>query len=150
MNTIQITDWHIFQRDGEQFLQTAQAAFTKKSKGFSPEVIYNLTCMGIEKLIMAFLMQRGDLAENHTMVDLLRALEKHLGFNNELDRKLRFLDSFQEICDLDSFVVKKPSRADLKEIIACGEVVQDYLTPLLSRIGRQHEQLATSQHLSVL
>ncbi|MDJ0621791.1 MAG: hypothetical protein QNJ17_02430 [Desulfocapsaceae bacterium] len=133
MNTIQITDWHIFQRDGEQFLKTAQSAFIKRSKGFSPEVIYNLTCMGIEKLIMAFLMQRGDLAENHTMVDLLRALERHLGINHELDERLRFLDSFQEICDLDTYVVKKPTGEDLREIVSSGAYLQSYLSPLLKQ-----------------
>ena len=134
MNTIQITDWHKFQRDGEQFLQTAHAAFMKKSKGFSPEVIYNLTCMGIEKLIMAFLMQRGDLAENHTMADLLRALEKHLGIHHELKKKLHFLDSFQEICDLETYVVKKPSGQDVEEIVATGKYLQNYLSPLLEEI----------------
>lgn len=134
MNTIQISDWHIFQRDGEQFLKTAQAAFIKKSKGFSPEVVYNLTCMGIEKLIMAFLMQRGDLAENHTMADLLRALEKHHATNQELEKKLRYLDSFQEICDLETYVVRKPSAKDLGEIVESGKFLQDHLSPLLKEI----------------
>lgn len=145
MNTIQITDWHIFQRDGKQFLKTAQAAYTKKSKSFSPVVIYNLTCMGIEKLIMAFLMQRGDLAENHTMGDLLQALERHLGVNPELDRKLLFLDSFQEICDLENYVVTSPTEEDLQEIVDCGKYVKDYLTPLLNGSGKK-EVLSASSH----
>lgn len=129
MNTIQINDWHIFLRDGKQFLGTAKAAYAKRKKSFSPEVIYNLTCMGIEKLIMAFLMSRGDLAENHTMVDLLRSLEQHLGFNPAIDEKLRFLDSFQEICDLETYVTRKPTGDDLEVIINAGEEVHHYLSP---------------------
>lgn len=131
MNTIQIRDWNIFLRDGEQFLKTAKAAHLKSKKGFSPEVIYNLVCMAIEKLIMAFLMQRGDLAENHTMGDLLRALEKHLGNNHDIHEKLSFLDSFQEICDLDTYVTKKPSDEDLKKIVASGNDLHSYLAPFL-------------------
>lgn len=131
MNTIQISDWNVFLRDGEQFLKTARAAHDKKKKSFSPEVIYNLVCMGIEKLIMAFLMQRGDLAENHTMGDLLRALENHLGSNPDINEKLIFLDSFQEICDLDTYVTKKPTDDDLKKIVASGNDLHTYLTPFL-------------------
>lgn len=131
MNTIQIRDWHIFLRDGEQFLKTAEAAHDKKKKGFSPEVIYNLVCMGIEKLIMAFLMQRGDLAENHTMGDLLRALENHLGTNDDIHQKLSFLDSFQEICDLDTYVTRKPSDDDLNTIVTSGSDLHNYLAPFL-------------------
>ena len=79
MNPIQIEDWRIYRRDGEQFLHTAFEAHRQKKKAFSADTLYNLTCMGIEKLIMAFLMSRGDLAENHTMTDLDRALQQHLG-----------------------------------------------------------------------
>ncbi len=132
MNTIQIQDWHIFLRDGEQFLKTARAAHDKNKKSFSPEVIYNLICMGIEKLIMAFLMQRGDLAENHTMNDLLRALENHLGINHEIHEQLSFLDSFQEICDLDTYVTQKPTTDDLRKIVASGCDLHSYLAPFFS------------------
>jgi hypothetical protein len=131
MNTIQISDWHIFLRDGEQFLKTARAAYIKNKRTFSPEVIYNLVCMGIEKLIMAFLMQRGDLAENHTIGDLVRALEKHLGSNHDLDEKLGFLDSFQEICDPDTYLTKKPTAEDLNKIVASGNYLHSYLIPFL-------------------
>ncbi len=133
MIPIQIHDWHIFLRDGEQFLKTAQAAYTKKSRGFSAETIYNLTCMGIEKLIMAFLMQRGDLAENHTMGDLLRALELHIEVSTGIAEQLLFLDSYQEICDLDAYVVKKPSADDLETIVGCGRALQTYLGPYIYR-----------------
>lgn len=126
-----IHDWHTYLRDGEQFLKTAQAAYSKKKKAFSPETIYNLICMGIEKLIMAFLMQRGDLAENHTMVDLLRALEGHLGFNDEISKKLGYLDSFQEICDLDTYATVKPTTSDLEIIVGAGKEVHHYLKPHL-------------------
>tara|TARA_Y100001933_G_C18715365_1_gene445055 strand:+ start:79 stop:498 length:420 start_codon:yes stop_codon:yes gene_type:complete len=137
MNTIQIKDWHIFLRDGEQFLKTAGAAYAKRKKGFSPEAIYNLICMGIEKLIMAFLMQRGDLAENHTMTDLQRALEKHLGSNPDIEKKLCFLDSFQEICDLDTYVTKKPTDEDLEKIVASGDDLYTYLSPFLSTTPKE-------------
>jgi hypothetical protein len=131
MIPVQITDWHLYLRDGEQFLKTARAAYLTKKKAFSPDAIYNITCMGIEKLIMAFLMQRGDLAENHTMVDLLDALQRHTGFNSDIDAKLRFLGAFQEICDLEMSIIRHPSDTDLQEIVRAGDEIHHYLTPYL-------------------
>ena len=125
MNTIQITDWHIFQRDGEQFLQTAQAAFMKKSKGFSPEVIYNLTCMGIEKLIMAFLMQRGDLADNHTMADLVEAMDETFpGAIDDIREGLIKLDTYQDICDPYDFTIASPAREEIPEMLGLAKKLQ--------------------------
>ncbi len=132
MNTIQIIDWNIYQRDGEQFLRTARMAFNKGKKTFSQEALYNLTCMGIEKLVMAFLMKHGDLAENHTMADLLFALERHLGPNNELKEKLLYLDGFQEICDPDTYVIRKPDDDDIKKMISIGDDIYHYLSPHLN------------------
>ena len=63
---VQIENWHDYRNDGEQFLHTAVAAFEKRKKAFSTETLYNLTCIAIEKFIMAFLMKNGDLADNHT------------------------------------------------------------------------------------
>ena len=79
MNIVQIDNWRDYLRDGEKFLQTAIEAHKKKRKAFSADTLYNVTCMAIEKLIIAFLMKNGDLADNHAMADLLRALQLHLG-----------------------------------------------------------------------
>jgi len=131
MKVVQIDNWRDYQRDGEQFLKTALAAHKKQKKTFSPDTLYNLTCMAIEKLIMAFLMKNGDLAENHTMGDLLRALEAHLAVSSELATNLLFLDSFQDICDLESYETRIPDQDDLLMILATGELVQSQLSPHL-------------------
>lgn len=131
MNIVQISGWQTYLRDGEQFLATARAAFRKGSKGFSPETLYNLICMGIEKLIMAFLMKNGDLAENHTMADLLRCMEKHLPADAAIAEKLLLLDSFQEICDPDSYVVKKATQSDVADFLQTGDDLYAHLSPHL-------------------
>lgn len=131
MNLVQIDNWQEYHRDGEQFLSTACAAHRMGKKGFSRETLYNVTCMAIEKLVMAFLMKNGDLAENHTMGDLQRALQRHLGELPELSEKLQYLDGFQEICDLEEFSTVTPSKEDIVRILAIGEEVRDVLTPYL-------------------
>ncbi|MGB3212948.1 MAG: hypothetical protein WBB19_19760 [Desulforhopalus sp.] len=131
MNIIQIDNWRDYRRDGEQFLHTAIEAHSKKKKAFSTDTLYNVTCMAIEKLIMAFLMKNGDLAENHTMADLLRALQLHLGDIPDLAEKLMYLDRFQEICSLDNFTIHTPSEEDVVRMLAIGEDVQAVLHPHL-------------------
>jgi len=129
MNIVQIDNWQDYLRDGKQFLSTASGAFDKKKKAFSPDTLYNLTCMAIEKLIMAFLMKNGDLAENHTMCDLAFALQRHLGEIPDLRKKLLYLDKFQEICDLETYTVKTPSDSDVVKFLDIAREIQELLHP---------------------
>lgn len=131
MKIIQIDNWQEYQSDGEQFLNTALRAYRKKKKTFSSDTLYNLTCMAIEKLIMAFLMKNGDLADNHTMGDLLRSLQRHMNLHPELVEQMLFLDSFQEICDLESYQISIPGEDDILTILATGERVHQQLKPYL-------------------
>ena len=131
MNIIQIDNWRDYRSDGEKFLHTATEAHNQKKKAFSTDTLYNVTCMAIEKLIMAFLMKNGDLAENHTMADLLRALQLHLGDIPDLAEKLLYLDTFQEICSLDNFTIHIPSEEDVVKMLAIGEDVRAVLHPYL-------------------
>ncbi len=131
MNIVQIDNWRDYRRDGEQFLRTATGAYNKRKKAFSTDTLYNVTCMAIEKLIMAFLMKNGDLAENHTMGDLLRALQLHLGDIPDLAEKLLYLDTFQEICSLDNFTIQIPTEEDVVKMLAIGEDVLTVLQPYL-------------------
>lgn len=131
MNIIQISDWNIFRRDGEQFLQTAHQAYQKKARAFSMETLYNLICMGIEKLVMAFLMKNGDLADNHTMYDLLDALRRHVEVPQDLADDLIFLGTFQEICDEDNVVIRKPTREDVTSFLQTSDTLSNFLLPRL-------------------
>lgn len=131
MNVVQIENWQDYHRDGEQFLKTADRAHTKKSKAFSNDTLYNITCMAIEKLIMAFLMKNGDLAENHTMGDLARALGYHLDNINDLLEEMTYLDSFQEICDLESYTIRIPTDSDIVQFLQIAQKVRSLVTPFL-------------------
>lgn len=132
MTLTQIENWRDYQRDGGQFLQTARAAHRKKSAAFSPSTLYNLTCMGIEKLIMAYLMKNGKLAENHTMGDLLRALEEQDSRFGSLRDGLLHLDSFQEICSMEAGPMVMPAATEIARILTIGTGIEQCLTPLLT------------------
>lgn len=130
-NIIPIEDWNSYLSDGEQFLKTATNGWEKRRKAFSTDTIYNITAMAIEKFIMAFLMKHGDLAENHTMGDLAFALERHISLPAELQKKLRYLDGFQEICDMDSARYTQPSEKETTTIVQIGHEIYNALLPYL-------------------
>lgn len=132
---IPIDNWEEYLRDGEQFLRTATKAHENDKRAFSPETLYNLTAMAIEKYIMAFLMQRGDLAENHTMADLAAALERHTGPQPELFANLLLLDSFQDICDFELARYVPISRQQVPTIINIGHDVRRFLQPFFPEEG---------------
>jgi HEPN domain-containing protein len=132
MGFVEIDDWGIYQRDGEQFLHVARSAWQQQKKAFSPETLYNLVCMAIEKIVMAFLMKNGDLADNHTIGDLRVALSRHLLLSGDLIQKLDYLDTFQEICDLETYKIQTPTKEDVDRFLAIADEIFGLLEPKLA------------------
>lgn len=128
MGFIQIEGWRQYIKEGGQYLRTAHQAAERRGEVFTPEILYNLTAMAIEKFIMGYLMSRGDLADNHTMRDLLDAVERNAGPQPELGAKLRYLDAFQEICDMDTYSRKPALPEDIPEILAIGQLIREFVT----------------------
>ena len=120
-----ITGWQEFLKEGNQFLSTARNAYANKREAFTAEVLYNLVAMAIEKLIMALLMKNGNLPYNHTMHDLVAAMDEFLPEVLEgLGDKLKALDAFQEICDKENYTIITPSMSEVSRMIDLAEEVQ--------------------------
>mgnify|MGYP001556125192 CR=1 FL=1 len=128
-----IENWQDYRRDGVAFLKTALKGYQGRKKAFNHEALYNIVCMAIEKLIMAYLMKRGDLAENHTMYDLVRALENHLTLSDDLKQAMLRLDSYQDICDPDQSVYVVISTQDIESFLDTGAQIGALLLPDLDR-----------------
>lgn len=129
---VQISDWRNYYHDGEKFLRTATAGQSRRPEIFTPEILYNVIAMAIEKFIMGFLMYNGDLADNHTMADMIHSMERHLQLPPDLARDLIHLDSFQEICSLDSYNYKTPTRDQIDEMLATARKTREFIA---GRIG---------------
>jgi hypothetical protein len=120
-----IDDWDVFLHDGEAFLRTGIAAHTKGKKAFTPEILYNIVAMAIEKFVMAALMQRGALPYNHTMRDLVESMEEVFpGAMGNLKEGLLDLDHYQEICDIDSYNIIPPAMEEIPKMLALAEGMQ--------------------------
>ncbi|MCW5213248.1 hypothetical protein VU04_10115 [Desulfobulbus sp. TB] len=117
-----IRGWEEFLRDGEGYFRTATAAYTKKNRIFTSEILYNLIAMAIEKFIMAALMRHGAMPYNHTMQDLVEAMENTFpGRIVDIRQGLLELDKYQDICDLDGFTISPPEMEKIPEMLELAD-----------------------------
>ena len=123
-----IDDWAQYRLEGEQFLRLAEQAHHRQKKAFTPTILYNLVTMAIEKLVMAALMRCGRLPDNHTLHDLVAALERWLPETvRGLAEPLCQLDSFQDICDPYASTMTSPSAREVESRLSLARKLEERL-----------------------
>jgi len=124
-----ITGWQDFLADGNGYLNTAVGALARRREVFTPQILYNLVAMAIEKLVMAALMRYGAMPYNHTMRDLVEAMEETFpGSMANLREELLALDSYQEICDLEGFSIAPPDMEKIPAMLDLAIMVKKLVT----------------------
>ena len=123
-----IDDWQQYKVEGNQYLHLAETAYRNKNTHFTTEILYNLIAMAIEKLVMSGLMEIGRLPYNHTMHDLVAALEEWLpDAIRGLGEPIRNLDSYQDICDPYACIVKTPTMAEIETMLGLARQLEQRL-----------------------
>ncbi len=126
-----IQGWEEFQRDGTAFLKTAVAAHAQRKIAFTPEILYNIIAMAIEKFVMAALMRHGAMPYNHTMKDLIEAMEETFpGAIDCIREGLLELDTFQDICDLDGYRIIPPGMEKIPAMLDLAGKMQILATQI--------------------
>lgn len=118
--------WKQFLNEGKQFFKTASNGVGKPEK-FTPDILYNIVSMSIEKYIMAFLMKSKNLPFNHTLQDLLDGIKKVTNVDRDLEERLIHLNSFQEICSVDQYSRKSPSNEDIEYMVTTAKIVANFI-----------------------
>ncbi|RWX49475.1 hypothetical protein VT98_10451 [Candidatus Electrothrix communis] len=81
--------------------------------------------MAVEKFIMAALMRHGALPYNHTMADLVEAMETTFpGKMTAIGAGLLEMDKYQEICDLDGFKISPPGMEKISGMLGLADKIQ--------------------------
>lgn len=121
-----ISGWEDFWGEGKAFLKTASAAYAQQKKAFTTVILYNIVAMAIEKFVMTALMCEGKLPYNHTMKDLVEAMDEAFpGAMSDIREGLLQLDQYQEICDLDTFNIAGPAMAEIPLMLDLAGRLQD-------------------------
>jgi hypothetical protein len=113
-------------REGDQYFRAATGGL-KREAVFTPEILYNILGMAIEKYALGFLYHKGKMADNHTFVDLVDAMGKEDSFPEELGRELAALQRYQEICSLSAYSRICPDRAAILEMIETTRKLESFV-----------------------
>jgi len=124
--------WSEFMTEGDAYLKTARGG-QKRPGVFTPEILYNLLAMAIEKHIMAALIFKGTLADNHTFTDMIHSARKLCPLDDALIEKLIQLESYQEICPVfDGYNRKEFPSVEVPVMVAAAEEVQLWSKQLIA------------------
>ncbi len=127
-----ISGWQDFLKEGKAYLKTAVGAHARRRDIFSAEILYNIIAMAIEKFVMAALMRHGAMPYNHTMGDLVEAMEETFcGAMGEMKEKLLALDKYQEICDLETYTIRPPAMEEIPEMLRLAKQLESLIIDTL-------------------
>lgn len=120
-----IQGWQDFLKDGNGYLRTANGAYLNGNKIFTAEILYNIIAMSIEKFVMAALMSNGAMPYNHTMADLVEAMEETFPEAiQDIREGLLKLDSYQDICDPYEFTITEPPMEEIPSMLGIAKKLQ--------------------------
>jgi hypothetical protein len=108
--------------EAQQYLNAATGKEGKPSR-FGNAIVFNLLCLSIEKAITSILEAYNDLADNHTLTDLVIALERHLPMENNLRETLIHMDALQSICSVFDYYRSEPDAGDLERLADAAQQV---------------------------
>ena len=121
-----IQGWEDFWSEGKAFLRTASAAYAQHKKAFTTVILYNIIAMAIEKFVMTALMCQGKMPNNHTMKDLVEAMDETFpGAMSGIREGLLNLDQYQEICDVDTFNITGPAMEEIPVMLGLAGRLRD-------------------------
>lgn len=121
-----IRGWEDFWHEGKAFLKTASSAHAARKKSFTTVILYNIIAMAIEKFVMTALMCEGKLPYNHTMKDLVEAMDEAFpGAMSDIREGLLKLDQYQEICDIDTFNISGPAMEEIPTMLGLANRLQE-------------------------
>lgn len=121
-----ISGWETFLRDGQGYLKSAVGAHGKRRKVFTADILYNMAAMAIEKFFMAALMRHGTMPMNHTMADMMLAMEQNFPHAvSDIREAVLALDTYQQICDPWTYTIDPPGMKEIPGMLELAERVRE-------------------------
>jgi hypothetical protein len=84
---------------------------------FTPVIIYNMSAMAIEKLLMGVLILHGDLPYSHTLGGMADFAKNIVGLDDKLVNDMSIMGEMQMICSEDKISFKEPASEDISFFI---------------------------------
>jgi len=104
--------WTEFYDYGTQYMHTVEKSVRNKDV-FTPVIVYNMSAIAIEKLIMGACLYHGKIPYCHTLSGMADFAGGIMGFDDKLVEDLCLMDSMQMICSEDDKSSRKPADSDV-------------------------------------
>jgi len=118
--------YEAFFEDGRKFLKTARGGL-KRPSVFTEEILYNILLMSIEKNIMGILICNGDMADNHTVSDLLDSLGRVIEIDKKVIADLLEFERYQTICSVfDGYQRKKMTFEVIHRMVETATIIENH------------------------
>lgn len=121
-----------FFEEGDAYIKTARGGL-KRPGVFTPEILYNIIGLAIEKHVMAALISKNELADNHTFTDLIDATKQVGEIDQEIADQLRKFESYQNICPVFAGYHRAEVPPDaIPEMIDTAEAVRTWAQQIIA------------------
>lgn len=125
MPSVTSIDWQEQIQAGRKYLQTAQKGLNRPGV-FNNELIYHLTAMAIEKLLVGVFQYHHEMPVDHTLGGLVDDLQHLCPLEKALAENIKALGRFDDMCPLIPVDRKLPNDLEIKAMLAVGRQVVAY------------------------
>jgi len=117
-----ITDWQDHVRAGLQYLKTAGNGLNRREV-FNNELIFQMTAMAIEKIIVGICQYHGRMPSDHTLAGLVEALAAICPMDEELAERIKRIEHIDDMCALTPVHRKPPGDMEIELALLAGREV---------------------------
>lgn len=113
-------NWHEHIKAGRKYLKTAINGLARPVV-FNNELIYHLTAMAIEKLLVGVWQYHQQMPTDHTLVGLVEELVKFCPMDKDLADGIKETGRFDDMCPLVPVNRSIPNDMQIKTMLAVGQ-----------------------------
>ena len=125
-------EYKAYMEEGNKYLKTAQGGLNRPEI-FTTEILYNIVGLAIEKHVMAALMAKEKLADNHTFTDLIDATKQVGEIDAEIADQLRKFEGYQNICPVFAgYHRAEPPKEAIPEMIETAQAVKSWAEKIIA------------------
>jgi hypothetical protein len=120
-----ITGWQDHILDGRKYLKTATKGLSRPAV-FNNELIFQLTAMAIEKIIVGVCQYHRQMPFDHTLSGLVEGLAPVCRLDAELADRIKRIEQIDNMCALTSVNRNAPSDMEIQGILDVGRQVAGF------------------------
>ena len=120
-----LTGWHDHIQAGRKYLKTASKGQSRPTV-FNNELIFQLTALAIEKLIVGMCQYHRQMPLDHTLSGLVEGLAPVCRLDAELAARIKWVEQIDDMCALAPANRSAPSDVEIQEILDVGRQVAGF------------------------